>query len=169
MLLFPQLLSGAIAQYPLRKSYALSNVTNLQEDGSRYRSGATNPADLSWTLNYTHLSQQECDSLSSFFRKTSGRAVPFTFLDPFSNLLSWSEDLSQPIWDKSASLSTFENRRIRIHRISVFGLTGQPRKDLSISALPGSRPDLCGRVRPRESVGNTYAFGRQRCPNLCFN
>lgn len=101
MLLFPQLQSGAIAQYPLSSKYSVSNVTNLQEDGSRYKSGGTNPVQLDWRIAYTHLSQLEADVLGSFFETTLGRLVSFTFLDPMVNLLSWSEDLSQPAWAKS--------------------------------------------------------------------
>jgi len=104
MLLFPQLLSGAVAQFPLSRSYSVSNVTNLQEDGTRYLETGLEPPNLSWRLAYQHLTKVEADELSTFFESTHGRLFTFTFLDPVGNLLLWSEDLAKPFWDRSPLL-----------------------------------------------------------------
>ena len=101
MLLFPQLITGAIAQFPLKKRYTVSTITNLQEDGSRYRVDGQSPVQIGWTLTFGSLTDTEAESLSAFFCSTFGRLLTFVFLDPESNLLAWSEDLSQPIWAKS--------------------------------------------------------------------
>ena len=69
MLLYPQLLSGAIAQYPLRISREMANAFNLQEDGTRYLEVTTNPSTLRWQLTYQHLRRQEIDALRNFSRR----------------------------------------------------------------------------------------------------
>ena len=105
MLLYPQLLSGAVAQYPLRISREMANAFNLQEDGTRYLEVTTNPSTLRWQLTYKHLQRQEIDALETFFEATRGPLLTFIFLDPTGNLLNCSEDLSQPFWERSPQLA----------------------------------------------------------------
>ena len=102
MPLFPQLLSGAIAQFPLEKRYSVSNITNFQEDGSRYRVEGQSPVQIGWTLTFGYLTESESNTLTSFFESVAGRFLTFTFLDPNGNLVAWSEDLTQPVWAKSS-------------------------------------------------------------------
>jgi len=108
MLLYPQLVSGAVAQFPLRRSYSWAHVTNLQEDGSRYSESATENPFFTWQLRYDHLTLAEAEALKAFFESTRGRLGTFTFLDPAGNLLAWSEDLSKPFWESSAGLAHSE-------------------------------------------------------------
>lgn len=105
MLLYPQLLSGATAQFPLQRTYSVSNVINKQEDGSCYRATSVDPPLLSWELRYKHLTDLEVDTLKDFFEAARGRSNTFTFLDPAGNLLAWSEDLSKAVWEKSPLLT----------------------------------------------------------------
>ncbi len=108
MLLYPQLASGALAQFPLRRIYSWTHVTNLQEDGSRYLESATENASLTWQLRYDHLTAAEAETLTAFFELTRGRLQTFTLLDPVGNLLLWSEDLSKPFWERSPALTVSE-------------------------------------------------------------
>jgi hypothetical protein len=123
MLFYPQLLSGAIAQFPLRRTYSVSNVTNLQEDGSRFRATGVDPAWVSWELRYDSLTGSEMDALRSFFEVAQGRQKTFTFLDPAGNLLAWSEDLSQAVWEKSplVSAAALDSERGKAFRLSSGG------------------------------------------------
>jgi len=99
--LYPQLASGAVAQFPLQKSYRVLSTINLQEDGSRYTAAASDPLQLSWVLPYKHITMAEANTLQEFFGTVRGRLLPFTFLDPAGNLLAWSEDLTNAVWQKT--------------------------------------------------------------------
>ncbi|MBI3470749.1 MAG: hypothetical protein HY013_05275, partial [Candidatus Solibacter usitatus] len=44
------------------------------------------------------------DALGQFFETAEGRLEDFTFLDPADNLLRWSEDLTNPVWQRNALL-----------------------------------------------------------------
>lgn len=101
MLLFPQLLSGATAQFPLEKWYNYFPISNAQEDGSRYQADGQSGVEIGWTLTFGCLTSSESILLSAFFGSTFGRLLSFVFLDPEGNLIAWSEDLSQPVWAKS--------------------------------------------------------------------
>lgn len=104
-LLFPQLLTGAVAQFPVGKEYLPATALNVQEDGTRYRYSDPDPIRIAWTLRYQHLTSSETNALEAFFKTTLGPVLPFTFLDPLNNLLAWSEDLSDAIWQKSPLLN----------------------------------------------------------------
>lgn len=128
MLLYPQLLSGATAQFPLQRTYSVSNVINRQEDGSCYRATSVDPPLLSWELRYEHLTGLEMDALKAFFEAARGRCNTFTFLDPAGNLLAWSEDLSNAVWEKSplATVVASDNEVGRVSRL-MGGGAGTPR------------------------------------------
>ncbi len=95
---FPQLSTGALAQYPLTRSVVTRTVTNSLEDGSTIR--LADPVyKLVWNLRYEGLSPDEWNALSSFFASVQGQLQTFTFTDPTANLLSWSEDFSKTVWE----------------------------------------------------------------------
>ncbi len=104
-LLFPQLVTGAVAQFPIAKEYLPATALNIQEDGTRYRYSDPDPIRMAWTLRYRHLTSTEVNLLETFFQTTLGPVIPFTFLDPSNNLLAWSEDLNNAIWQKSPLLN----------------------------------------------------------------
>jgi hypothetical protein len=53
---------------------------------------------IEWRLSYQDLTDAEVANLTNLFAASSGEAIPFGFVDPFANLLGWSENLSQPDW-----------------------------------------------------------------------
>ncbi len=105
MLIFPQLLSGAVAQFPLSKTYSQRNVTNEQEGGTRFIAPDVSSRKMQWNLSYRALVESEATTLTKFFGQTKGKLQLFTFLDPTQNLLQWSEDLAKPVWVRSALLT----------------------------------------------------------------
>jgi hypothetical protein len=58
-----------------------------------------------WELKYAGLSDSEALALQQFFAATEGSLNTFTFLDPTANLLSWSEQLTNSVWDKDPFFS----------------------------------------------------------------
>jgi hypothetical protein len=99
MAYFPQL-----AQFPARKRLVQRTVVNRQAGGASWKLADPPEAAVEWELNLKGLSAAECGALESLFETVEGRLGTFTFLDPFDNLLKWSEDLSAPEWVKDPLL-----------------------------------------------------------------
>jgi len=102
---FPQLLSGAMAQYPAVVRRLLRTVVNEAADGSQYKNSDEAAARAEWDLRLRGLSNAEWQAIEDLFTEVEGRLLPFTFLDPFDNLFSHSEDLAQAVWQKDAGLT----------------------------------------------------------------
>jgi hypothetical protein len=95
---FPQISSGAIAQFPLQRIRQWRAITNVMENGELVSLPDTAGGQIEWRLNYRELTDAEVANLTNLFAASGGRAMSFGFVDPFANLLGWSEDLSQPGW-----------------------------------------------------------------------
>ncbi len=98
MLTYPQLGTGALSQFPVRKRRRLRTVVNAAADGSSVKL-ADAPAEYTeWSLQYSELSDTELAALQQFFTAAEGTLNAFTFLDPTSNLLAWSDHLNNAVW-----------------------------------------------------------------------
>jgi hypothetical protein len=51
------------------------------------------------------LTDEEIGALEAFFASVEGRLLGFTFLDPTSNLLAWTEDLGNAVWQRDPMLT----------------------------------------------------------------
>ena len=105
MLFYPQLQTGNIAQFPLKKLLRVRTVENQLMDGSRIVQRGLQPMVSEWELRYNGISEAERIAIEQFHSQAEGRLHPFTFLDPMSNLLAWSEDLSKTVWTRGAGLA----------------------------------------------------------------
>jgi hypothetical protein len=83
MATFPQLKTGAVAQYPATKSIRFQNQTVRFLDGSeqRYRDAAS--ALHQWVIQLSELDESEMTAFEQFFETNQGRFVSFTFTDPW--------------------------------------------------------------------------------------
>jgi len=104
MLYFPQLVSGAVGQYPVSKNLIQRTITNTLPDGSVVKYADPGAPFVQWTLQFQGLADSEVALLQQFFVTCEGQLSAFTFTDPLGNLLLWSEDLTQPSWEKSTLL-----------------------------------------------------------------
>lgn len=95
---FPQLGSGALAQYPITRRWSKCVVTNMLPYGGRVVMARPAPPRFSWELHYQGLSDTEWGDLQAFFCASAGRFGTFTFVDPSDNLLAWTDDLTNPAW-----------------------------------------------------------------------
>jgi hypothetical protein len=59
---------------------------------------------LEWQVDLAALTGAEWSALAELFQATEGQLGAFVFLDPFGNLLKWSEDLGGEDWVKSPGL-----------------------------------------------------------------
>ena len=90
MLYFPQLATGATAQFPLERRVMRRTIVNRMLDGSVVKLDDPKAAGISWALKYQVLTDSERAAIESLFCATQGRLQGFTFLDPAGNLLRWS-------------------------------------------------------------------------------
>ena len=58
-----------------------------------------------WHLSFEELSDEELAALEALFQNAEGRLTPFTFLDPVDNLLLWSEEQDQAVWQADPLLT----------------------------------------------------------------
>jgi hypothetical protein len=105
MLLYPQLSTGALSQFPVLKRRRTRTVVNTAADGRRMAYGDVAGATVEWQLSYTGLSDAELAALQSFHAFVEGSLQPFTFVDPAANLLAWSEDLRNAVWSTAPLLT----------------------------------------------------------------
>jgi len=103
-LIFPQLSSGAMVQYPIRKRTDIRTVKNLLADGTMFTAADPGASRLFWTLTYLDLPLLDLEALRSHFVACRGPFRAFTFLDPTDNLLTYSADLTQSCWLTPAGL-----------------------------------------------------------------
>lgn len=98
MLVFPQLVTGAAALYPLMKRLVRRTAVNDLSDGSAVRLEDPDASTSEWELRAKGLTQTEAGSIEALFDATAGRWKTFTFLDPAGNLLANSEEFDAPVW-----------------------------------------------------------------------
>lgn len=101
MLYFPQLASGGIVQFPIQRHQSQRTVVNACEDGHAVKMVDAAASTQDWLLTFQDLTDAEIGTLLQFFATSEGRLNPFTFLDPLSNLVMWSEALDQLVWQNS--------------------------------------------------------------------
>ena len=101
---FPQLSTGALAQYPLRKRITRRTIANSLPDGSVLKLADTNLVRVEWDLDFIGLSAEEASTIEHFFEDCEGDLKTFAFVDPTGNLLTWSEDLEEEVWEKDPLL-----------------------------------------------------------------
>jgi len=101
MLIFPQLSSGALVQYPVIKKRHYRTVRNTLPGGEIVDAQDSGAAQIVWELSFEALDDAERSRLEAFFAAAEGRLNEFLFLDPTDNLLRWSENLDSPVWIKS--------------------------------------------------------------------
>jgi hypothetical protein len=102
---YPQLGSGALSQFPVQKTRQLRTVVNQAADGSTIKLADPAAEVTEWLLTYADLSDAEAAALRAFFNSAEGTLNGFTFLDPAGNLLAWSDQLDNAVWQKDPLLS----------------------------------------------------------------
>ena len=98
MLVYPQLGTGALSQFPVRKNHHMRTVLNTALDGSSVKLADPNGEVTEWQLSYSDLSDGEIGALEQFFAAAEGTLNGFTFPDPTANLLAWSGKLDENAW-----------------------------------------------------------------------
>jgi hypothetical protein len=105
MLVYPQLGTGALSQFPIRKQRNTRTVINTTADGRTVRLADPAAVTTGWQLAYAELSDSELSAIEAFFTAAEGTLNGFTFLDPAGNLLAWSGQLDDAAWARGPMLS----------------------------------------------------------------
>jgi hypothetical protein len=95
---YPQVGAGSVAQFPVTRSRKWRAITNGLESGEKIMLPDTSAGQIQWKLSYQDLSSVEVQNLGNLFAASQGGFAAFTFIDPFANLLGWSENFLQPGW-----------------------------------------------------------------------
>lgn len=103
-LFYPQLTSGAIAQYPIRKLRLARTVKNVLPDGSVISFSDPGGARLIWELAYVELGDADVQALQDHFQACLGPFHAFTFIDPTDNMLAASSDMAAAPWVRPSSI-----------------------------------------------------------------
>ncbi|MBV9763116.1 MAG: hypothetical protein JO340_21315 [Acidobacteriaceae bacterium] len=103
-LFYPQLASGATAQYPIRKLRLARTVKNVLPDGSMISFSDPNGARLIWELAYMELTDADVEALQAHFNACAGPFHAFTFIDPTDNMLVSSSDMSAAPWVRGSNV-----------------------------------------------------------------
>lgn len=106
MQVYPQLPSGALSQFPVKKLHQVRTLVNTSADGRAIKLADPGAETVEWQLRYTGLSDVELGSLQQFFATAEGSLNSFLFLDPTANLLAWSSDLVNAAWAAGPMLTT---------------------------------------------------------------
>jgi hypothetical protein len=170
MLYFPQLASGAVSQFPIRKRWQRRTVVNRLLDGRAVKLADPDGSTVEWRLELEGLGEEERSRIESLFAEAEGRLKSFVFLDPTDNLLTWSEDLAQAAWVRGAGLELTANvadpagtsRAARITNGTGAALTVQ--QTLSV---PGSLEYCLSMYARSEQPGEVWLFrstARKRSP-----
>ncbi|MGD0498509.1 MAG: hypothetical protein ABSC23_08730 [Bryobacteraceae bacterium] len=105
MLVYPQLGTGALSQFPIRKQRRMRTVVNTASDGSSIKLADPAGETTAWQLAYAGLTDGEIAALEQFFASAEGSLNGFTFVDPTANLLAWSGQLGNSAWARGPALS----------------------------------------------------------------
>jgi hypothetical protein len=103
-LFFPQLSSGAIAQYPIKKMHVTRNLANLLPDGSMIVQADPTASKLIWEMSFAELSSADANALQAHFESCRGPYHAFTFLDPTDNMFANSADLTNTVWARDPQI-----------------------------------------------------------------
>jgi hypothetical protein len=106
MLVYPQLATGALSQFPVLRRHRLRTVVNSAADGTVVKLADPGAETMEWQLQYTGLSDSELAALLQFHAAAEGTLNSFTFVDPTANLLAWSNDFGNAVWDTGSFLSS---------------------------------------------------------------
>jgi hypothetical protein len=109
MLIFPQLTTGALAQFPSTRSRWARTVTNTLSDMTTIKLADPSGGIIEWRLAYTGLTDNELSNLEAFFEATEGSLNVFAFVDPIANLLAWSDHLDEDAWTTDPFISLTGN------------------------------------------------------------
>jgi hypothetical protein len=159
MLAYPQLGTGALSHFPVRKRRRMRTAVNVMADGSSIKLADPPGEFTEWILEYSQLSDAELAVIQQFFTAAEGTLNTFTFLDPTSNLLARSDQLDNAVWVRGPLLS-LSGGPGTWHLSNTGG--GAQNISQTIAAPAGYLYCFSAYVRSSQTSQVTMLFGNQR-------
>src|SRR5260370_35923095 len=97
MLHYPQLTSGSVCQFPVKRRTTLRTVSNELPGGDNIRMSDPGAASVRWQLQYLGLTDGERSSIEQLFAAVEGRLSTLTFLEPTGHLPLWKQSYSKTV------------------------------------------------------------------------
>lgn len=144
-LFFPQLSSGALAQFPVRKNRVARTVKNVLPDGTMVLYSDPSAAKMQWQLSYTNLPESDLAALQNHFSACAGPVHAFTFIDPTENMLVWSADLTAGAWQTAAGVAVAGGQGDPAGGVTAFRVTntGQAAEEIAQTLAVPSGYQYC--------------------------
>jgi hypothetical protein len=162
-LFFPQLPSGAMAQFPFSKQRTLRNIQNALADGSILVSPDPNASRTTWILSLHELSAADLQAIESHFAVCLGPLRAFTFLDPSDNMLPFSSDLTNPAWNVAPNLLLSQRTADPFGGSTGFVVTntGQTPQTIGQTLTVPSNYQYCFSIYVRSADGSKVTLNRR--------
>ncbi|HKD08808.1 MAG TPA: hypothetical protein VKB79_23095 [Bryobacteraceae bacterium] len=167
MSFYPQIASGAIAQFPVRRARQWRAIANQMESGEQILLPDADGGQIGWDLRYVDLSDSEATALTNLFASCSGSYAWFTFIDPMANLFGWSEDLTRSDWQTGLLTTSYgANDPLGTQRATTI-VNGQPGAQPLIQSvsMPGDYA-ACLSAWIRSDVGGNITLGRDNIQSV---
>lgn len=167
MIVFPQLTTGAVGQFPIVRRRKYNAVTNVLADGSAVAYTDSSPRKNAWDLTLRDLTDDEAKSIQQLIQAVEGRRGTFTFVDPTANLLAHSEELDNACWTRGPmiQLSGGVDDPVGGQRAIRLINAGQAAQDLSQSLPAPSWFGYCFSVYGRSAGGSSISLTRSSSSN----
>ncbi len=141
MTYFPQLMTGSMSQFPVRRRSSRRTVLSEAFDGSDMKLADETASAVEWRLEFKGLCGDEWRALEGIYTSVQGQLKTFLFLDPTSNLLAWSSGLSHTAWQQGGGLRVTEGVADPFGGTGACSITNSfqaPQRLLQSIAGPGS-------------------------------
>jgi hypothetical protein len=163
MLYYPQLTTGTLVHYPLRRMVQKRTILNECLDSRMVKLDDPAAGSLQWDLSYSGLAEPEWRAVQGLFQAAEGRLQTFVFLDPTDNLLRWSESLTSGVWQKDALLQLSAGESDPVGSTSAIRIanTGPVSQALSQSVEAAGWFQYCFSVYVRCAPGGTVTLTRR--------
>jgi hypothetical protein len=132
-LFFPQLLSGALAQYPLRRARYGRSIKNVLPSGDLIVSPDPWATVLEWELSYSALAAADLEALQTLFQACAGPLRAFSFIDPVDNMLAGSAAFAPPFWNIPGPISIVPGAPDPMGTVSAFVFTNSGQAPLAVT------------------------------------
>src|SRR6185295_15776853 len=118
-------------------------IVNSCLDGTKVKFADAGTTFVQWQLRFQNLTDGELSTLQQFFMTAEGRLNAFTFLDPTSNLLFWSNEPNQSVWEKGVGLQLFPDIQDPVGGSSANRIVNSSSSDLAIQQTLSAPGWLC--------------------------
>jgi hypothetical protein len=170
-LFFPQLSSGAVAQFPFSKKKSIRTIQNMLADGTMLLNPDPNATRITWDLNFNALSSADIDAIQAHFTACLGPYRAFTFIDPSDNMFLFSSDLLNSAWTTSPNIQLTAGIADPLGGSGAFTVTnnGQIPETIGQTILVPCNYQYCFSVYVRSSTNSSLILSRSGSTNSASN